>query len=251
MTEDATPGGIRGAGIRGAGGDPIVCPYLGLADDPRTHFAFATIDHVCHSGAGQKAIDMPHQGSFCLSDNYPDCRRYVDPVVAATNAATTTAAGTAAAALPVRAGLPTALLAAQVRQPRSTSGRRNAWVRPAVILVAGLLVVVVAVMLLSHPASPPGAQTGLSSPAPAADVASPAGGAKPTPTNLIRPTDAPAASPRSSPPSLPTTHIVTRGETLSVIAYRYRVTVAAIEQANGLKNPNVITVGQRLIIPAP
>ena len=37
---------------------------------------------------------------------------------------------------------------------------------------------------------------------------------------------------------------------VKVIAH-YHVTVTAIQKANGLKDPNVITVGQLLIIPAP
>ncbi|MCD6290249.1 MAG: LysM peptidoglycan-binding domain-containing protein [Anaerolineae bacterium] len=44
-------------------------------------------------------------------------------------------------------------------------------------------------------------------------------------------------------------HIVQPGEYLSLIAARYGTTVQAIVQANGLSNPNLIYVGQRLIIP--
>jgi len=46
-------------------------------------------------------------------------------------------------------------------------------------------------------------------------------------------------------------HIVRRGETLSAIALRYGVTVAAIVQANGLSNPRMIYAGQRLVLPMP
>ncbi len=45
-------------------------------------------------------------------------------------------------------------------------------------------------------------------------------------------------------------HIVRRGENLSRIAARYGTSVWAIMQANGLRNPNYIWVGQRLRIPA-
>jgi len=44
-------------------------------------------------------------------------------------------------------------------------------------------------------------------------------------------------------------HVVERGETLSVIAAHYGTTVDAIVQANGIANPNLIYVGQRLTIP--
>jgi LysM repeat protein len=44
------------------------------------------------------------------------------------------------------------------------------------------------------------------------------------------------------------THVVQRGENLSQIAARYGTTVQAIMDANGLRNPNSIYVGQRLTI---
>ena len=47
-----------------------------------------------------------------------------------------------------------------------------------------------------------------------------------------------------------TYHTVESGETLGKIAAAYGVTTAAIANANGLTNPNMIRVGQRLIIPA-
>jgi LysM repeat protein len=47
----------------------------------------------------------------------------------------------------------------------------------------------------------------------------------------------------------PAIHVVRPGENLYLIAARYHVSVRAIMQANGLRNPNVIYVGQRLTIP--
>jgi LysM repeat protein len=44
-------------------------------------------------------------------------------------------------------------------------------------------------------------------------------------------------------------HTVKRGEYLKLIAARYGVSVAALVQANGLRNPNLIYTGQRLKIP--
>lgn len=44
-------------------------------------------------------------------------------------------------------------------------------------------------------------------------------------------------------------HVVQRGENLSMIAQRYGVSPAALAQANGIGNPNLIYVGQRLTIP--
>jgi murein DD-endopeptidase MepM/ murein hydrolase activator NlpD len=47
------------------------------------------------------------------------------------------------------------------------------------------------------------------------------------------------------------THVVQPGETLAGIALRYNTTAWAVAQANDLSNPNVIFVGQRLVIPSP
>lgn len=45
-------------------------------------------------------------------------------------------------------------------------------------------------------------------------------------------------------------HVVEPKETLTLIAARYGTTVEAIVQANGIANPDLIYVGQRLIIPS-
>jgi putative chitinase len=47
----------------------------------------------------------------------------------------------------------------------------------------------------------------------------------------------------------PRTHVVQRGETLSQIAQRYGVTLQAVQNANGITDPDSISVGQRLTIP--
>mgnify|MGYP006302303105 CR=1 FL=1 len=47
-----------------------------------------------------------------------------------------------------------------------------------------------------------------------------------------------------------TVHVVQRGENLFRIGLRYGVTVNALVSANGLRNPNHIWAGQRLIIPS-
>ncbi len=45
-------------------------------------------------------------------------------------------------------------------------------------------------------------------------------------------------------------HIVQPGDTLLAIALRYRTTIPALMQLNGLTNPDVIRVGQRIRLPA-
>jgi peptidoglycan-N-acetylglucosamine deacetylase len=53
----------------------------------------------------------------------------------------------------------------------------------------------------------------------------------------------------SGPAPVYRTHVVVRGETLLRIALRYAVSWRAIASLNGLSNPNLIYVGQRLLIP--
>jgi len=74
------------------------------------------------------------------------------------------------------------------------------------------------------------------------------------PTGPVQPTAVPPTGvpPTTVPPTAPptqTTYIVQPGDTLNSIARRFNTTTAAIAQANGIVNPNLIFVGQRLIIP--
>ena len=75
------------------------------------------------------------------------------------------------------------------------------------------------------------------------------------PVESASPTDVASPSPTASPtpvPSIaasPVTHIVKAGESLISIAADYGVTPQAIRRTNGLKDANLLRVGQKLIIP--
>jgi LysM repeat protein len=72
------------------------------------------------------------------------------------------------------------------------------------------------------------------------------------PATAVPTTPATTAIPSTATP-LPTgqiTHVVQRGENLFRIALRYGTTVQAIASANGIANPALIYVGQRLVIPS-
>jgi len=66
----------------------------------------------------------------------------------------------------------------------------------------------------------------------------------------------PASGMTPSPPSTssghrsPAAYIIQRGDTLSLIAHRYTTTIRAIAELNSILNPNLIHIGQRLIIPS-
>lgn len=76
-----------------------------------------------------------------------------------------------------------------------------------------------------------------------------------TPIALPPPPPPPPRTPTPTATPVPPTqpperiHIVARGDTLSEIAARYGVSQDAIVKANGMDNPNMLYVGQKLIIP--
>jgi hypothetical protein len=53
-----------------------VCPYLGVQDDPATHFAWAKPGHFCYRVRPAQAIEPGHQENFCLNGRYPTCVVY-------------------------------------------------------------------------------------------------------------------------------------------------------------------------------
>lgn len=76
-------------------------------------------------------------------------------------------------------------------------------------------------------------------------------------------TVAPAATPTSPPPTAtptavlapptptPVVYVVQPGDSLSVIADRFGMSVEELAQANDIADPNLIQVGQKLVIPGP
>jgi len=71
----------------------------------------------------------------------------------------------------------------------------------------------------------------------------------PTATLQATPTLAPSPTPQPAPGG-ETIHVVQPGENLFRIALRYNMTTAALAAYNGIPNPNLIYVGQRIRIPA-
>lgn len=61
--------------------------------------------------------------------------------------------------------------------------------------------------------------------------------------------DSPRALP--TPRVDPSQHLVQSGDTLGTVAQQYGVSLQAIMEANGLSDPNLLSVGQSLTIPAP
>lgn len=58
-----------------------------------------------------------------------------------------------------------------------------------------------------------------------------------------------AAAAAIAPQAAPTVHTVARGDTLGAIAKKYGTTAAALQQANNIKDPSRIAIGQKITIP--
>jgi LysM repeat protein len=129
---------------------------------------------------------------------------------------------------------------------------------PVVSVLLGLLILVVVGvggfvigMALPLLMPLPTGDTSIVSPAPSGAVPSA------TPVPSVATSAAPAASPssRASAAPIPTAtariYVVVRGDQLGRIAASFGVTLQALEAANGIANPNLIFVGQKLVIPPP
>lgn len=82
-----------------------------------------------------------------------------------------------------------------------------------------------------------------------------ASGTTPTPTRTPAPTGTPSAAGTISPTLVPTlgadvTYVVVSGDRLANIAQSYGLTVACIAAANNIINPDLIYIGQQLLISA-
>jgi LysM repeat protein len=65
----------------------------------------------------------------------------------------------------------------------------------------------------------------------------------------VPPTPIPTVAPTPAPPPPQQTYTVQQGDTLAAIAQRFGTTTQALQQANGIEDPNQIVIGQVLVIP--
>ena len=246
---------MTGAADRGP-----VCPHLGLEDDPATYFAFPSSAQRCHAKAGRPtSIEHTKQAQACLVVEHVRCGRYTQPQVAATGLAIPLGAVAGARLEPVPPAAARPRRGAASREPRR---------RSVGLALFGLLLIVVAgigIVLGSQIAGglgggTPGSATGGApasaslpvAPATPGPSPSPVPTSSPSPSPTSNPTPAPTPSPtpKVTPSARPTVHVVKSGETLTGIAARYGVTIVALQEANGIKDPNLIIAGQKLVIPA-
>ncbi len=137
---------------------------------------------------------------------------------------------------------------------------------PVTSILAGLLILVVVGaggfgigMLLPLLIPLPAGSISAGSPAPTAgSAAAPTAGPSETPGAASGGASPSAGASATPPPSVvptpaatPLVYVVERGDQLGRIAQLFGVTLQAIQDANGITNPNLIVPGQRLVIPSP
>lgn len=229
-----------------------VCPLLGLTGDRRSVVDGIDAAHRCHAEAEPALIERTWQAKFCLTQAHPQCERYQ----AAMARRGTSVSGRA----PIGDGLvSTRMVLAPEPAWRGMAGRARR-VGPGRLVAAGAMTAIVgagAVAVLATLDDGSGLAGG-------AEDGSPSAVASPTPTPTPRPSPTPTATPSPTPSPLPETpvptatpapaptprsYVVQEGDTLAEIAQQFGTTVEAIQAANGIEDPDLIAVGQVLVIP--
>lgn len=238
-----------------------VCPLLGLHGDRRSAVDGVDGGHRCHADEPPAALDRQQQARVCLTDAHERCDRFL--------AYASRHGGT----LPGRSSLVDGLVSTRMILAPEPSWRgiagqaRRARSGPAAVIGAGVAAlgiggVAFATGLLDDPGDPRAAGLASVSIEPSA---SPTPTTRPTPT--VAPTPSPSPSPVMTPvptavlapvptlaPTAPPppppqrTYTVQQGDTLAAIAQQFGTTVAALQSANGIEDPNEIFIGQVLVI---
>ncbi|MHB8958904.1 MAG: LysM peptidoglycan-binding domain-containing protein [Candidatus Limnocylindrales bacterium] len=233
---------------------PPVCPYLGLVDDPDSHFAYPSSAQRCHASGRPAAVESAKQARDCLTEAHVACSRYRPPV-ASVGAATVSLAALKASAPHRPGGRPSGrrsvntivivILAVVAALGGIAIGWRLAGTLNTGAVVSGRSPAAGASAAPGSPTAAPPSSAPTFTPSPSPSMApSPT----PAPTSSPAPTRAPSRSPSATQALI--THQIKRGETLTIIAAEYGVTVAALQKANGITNPSLIVTGQILVIPA-
>ncbi len=243
---------------------PPTCPYLGLPDDARTHFSFADPAHRCHVKAKLVPIDLGHQGSFCLTPQFPACKRYVPPKAigaAGGSAPVPVATSDPPAAAPVAPVAPVTTATKGAWMPPTDPGKGRGVGRPAALVAVLVVLALVALIGAGSFTDLVGGSAATGTPESSVEVSTPPSASiqptvsTPTEAPTVAPTQAPAseaaATSAPTPEATATIYVVARGDSLLSIAARFGVTVKAIRKANNITDPNLIVVGQKLVIPLP
>jgi hypothetical protein len=249
--------------VNAVSGADQACPYLGLSDDPATHYAFASGAHRCLAASQPITIEPAKQARDCLTSRHITCPLYHSPVVAQPGEGLLHAAVASLALEPVRPGA--GVGGAAGRHPPPPPHRVAELVLLAVLMVgAGAsAVLLLGSRLVGQFAADPSAAAAPARGGPGSSVMGVTGTPRATAEAEVTPSPAsspslPTATPAqaTAPTAAPAkprriVYIVRRGDTLIGIALRYGVPVEALKKANRIPDPNLIFAGQRVVVPLP
>lgn len=128
-----------------------------------------------------------------------------------------------------------------VGEETSSHGRPHRWIRPLFCSLAFAVIAGCGQVITLTPTPTP-------EPTPTVALALAEATMQPSPTPAPY-TPAPTPTPTVSP--TPVIHVVQAGQSLLTIATQYGVSVALLQDANGILDPRTLQIGQQLVIPRP
>lgn len=250
------PAAAPAPGSSGAGSRLAICPYL-ATEGGAWRAAIPVREHECTAVDPPVPLALDKQRRLCLTTSHPTCATYLAAGDLRDRAAGHGWGPTAnAARRPIPVTTPVLIDRGHGSFPLNVPFFDSSQFGGQALLV-GLLVIAFIAIALARLESGPAATPG---PSLAAAASAPARTSAPSPTGPSASAAAstgpvasasPARTPRPSATAKPAgkTYKVKSGDTLSSIAARYAVTVAALKKANGLTGSSVIHPGQVLKIP--
>ena len=232
-----------------------ICPYL-ATEGGAWRAAIPVREHECTAVDPPVPLALDKQRRLCLTAAHPTCATYLAAGDLRDRAAGHGWGPTATSARrPIPVTTPVLIDRGHGSFPLNVPFLDSSRLGGQALLVGLLVVAFIAIALArleSGPGATPGASfaAGAGSPT-AASVASPPGpSASPTASSGPSASASPGRTPRPSPTAKAAkTYKVKSGDTLSAIAARFGVTVAALKKANGITGSSVINPGQVLKIP--
>lgn len=260
---------------REASATPSICPYLRAPAGWRS--VGPSRDHRCTAVSPAARLSGDKQARLCLADGHRDCPTFV----AALEARVARGVPPLVDRRPLARTIPTVIEPARPRLGLGlgVNGRRIGQGGVALLMLVALVAVVLArtapggagqgsAPSPSEPAGsvavaastatdtasvtlvPSGSPSTAVTPPPSAATARPTSSpATPAPTPTARPTARPSAAPTPGPSGAYVNYTVKSGDTLSAIAVRYKSSVQAILDANGIKATDYLQIGEVLRIP--
>jgi LysM repeat protein len=234
----------------------LVCPYLGLIDDPETYTTFPSSRNHCQCARPSAAIQLDQQSSFCLTGNHVACPVYIkavaQPAGAPANGGLQWRAGVLTAGITLLIILAVAIVVGIRQRGLSSNAAASNWT-PVVAHVPLATTPFLAVpSRMATEASPLGEQATqlprptLTATATATSTATATATATPKPPT---PTLSPQPTLACPPPQGWVAYEVQPNDNLFRLGLAYGVTVRDLQAANCLGDSVMIEIGQTLYVP--